>query len=168
MDEEQNDDIELTEENTEAYIKKIKEQLKICKSEKGEYLAGWQRAKADFVNARRDEERRIDDAKRYAKESVLREILFLADFIDLALAHESSDGLIQTQKQLQEILKKQGIQQIECIQKEFDPAMHEALMSDDVDAQDKDNIILEELQKGFMLDGKVIRPSKVKVGIYKK
>lgn len=161
------DNIELTEENIEEQIKKLRERLKVCQKEKGEYLDGWQRAKADFINARRDEEKRIESSIGYAKAGILKEFLTLLDSMDLADKHKPSEEFTQIYRQFSEILKKQGVQPIECVGEAFNPELHEALMQIDVDSEDEDGTIVEELQKGYMIYDKVLRPSKVKVGVYK-
>ena len=165
----ENDDIdnELNDENSDEYIKKLRERLKICRKEKNEYLYGWQRAKADFINARRDEEKRIENSAQYAKSKVLNEFLKLANSIDMAEKHISSEEFTQIYRQLSEILKQQGVQLIECIGEKFNPELHEALMQTEAENEDNDHIIVEELQKGYMMNDKVLRPSKVKVSIYK-
>lgn len=161
------EDIESTEKNIEEQVKKLKERLKICQKEKNEYLDGWQRSRADFINARRDEEKRIENSLHYAKAEILREFLTLIDSVDMAKKHKESDELAQIDRQFSEILKRQEIRPIECVGELFSPELHEALMQIDVDSEDKDNRVIEELQKGYMINDKVLRPSKVKVGIYK-
>lgn len=161
------ENIEPIEENIEDQIKKLRERLKSCQKEKNEYLDGWQRAKADFINARRDEEKRNEDYARYVRSEILIEFLALADSIDMAQKHAITEEMTQIQRQLSEILKKHGIQSIECIGTAFNPEFHEALMQIEVETKDQDGIIMEELQKGYTIHNKILRPSKVKVGIFK-
>lgn len=144
-------------------LKKMREMLKICEKEKGEYLAGWQRAKADFINARRDEEKTRMEFTKFASEKLLREMLMVADSLEKI---SSADG-IAIYKQLIDILKKEGVMQIDTKGKKFDPFYHEALERVDADEKEKDGIVLEELQKGYTIHNRVLRPSKVKVGVYK-
>lgn len=169
MDDENTDhiDIESTEEHAEEYIKKLREKLKICQKEKSEYLDGWQRAKADFINARKDDDRRYADIARQTTASVLKEFLTVADSLDLALQHATGDEIAQIQRQFSEILKKYSVTAIESKDKPFDPAFHEALMQCEVSDETQDHIVVAELQKGYMIGDRVIRPSKVQVGIYK-
>ena len=162
------DDEIIAEEEVEAEevcavkLKKLREELKTCETQKGEYLAGWQRAKADFINARRDEEKTRTEFIKYSAEKVLREILAVADSLELA-----GDGKGPIYAQLLEILKREGITQIEAGGKKFDPMYHEALLQIEVKEKEKDGVIIEELQKGYRVYDRVLRPSKVKVGIYK-
>jgi len=144
-------------------LKKLREELKICHNEKADYLAGWQRAKADFINARRDEDKMRGEFAKYAAEKVLREMLAVADSLGLSGNAECKTVL----EQLNNILKREGVAQIESIGLIFNPMYHEALGEVETKNKDEDNVILDELQKGYMLYDRVLRPSKVKVGVFK-
>lgn len=158
------DDVEIVEENGLAEkLKKLRGELKTCQSEKADYLAGWQRAKADFINARRDEEKMRGEFAKYAAEKVLREMLMVADSLEQI---SGADGKL-IYNQLLEILRKEGVSVIEAKGKKFDTAYHEALGQAETDKKEEDGMVLEELQKGYMLHDRVLRASKVKVGILK-
>lgn len=144
-------------------LKKLREELKVCRQEKADYLAGWQRAKADFINARRDEEKNRGEFAKYAGENIFREILKIADSLELSGSEECK--LIM--RQLLEILKKDGVVPIESKGLVFNPMYHEALGQTETKNKDEDGIITDELQKGYMMHEKVLRPSKVKVSVYK-
>ena len=144
-------------------IKKMREELKLCQKEKAEYLAGWQRAKADFINARRDEEKNRAEFTKFAAEKVLLEILAVADSLELSGNADSKP----IYNQLVDILKKEGVEPIEALGKKFNPLEHEALDKKEVLDEKEDNMVVEELQKGYMIHNRVLRPSKVKVGHYK-
>lgn len=144
-------------------LKKLREELNACRKEKADYLAGWQRAKADFINARQDEEKSRMDFVKYASEKVLREMLALADSLEIS----GNADCKPIYNQLLDILKKHGVAKMEAMEVKFDPVYHEALEQIEVLEQEKNGIVLEELQKGYMLYDKVLRPTKVKVGIYK-
>ena len=81
---EEKDDILIEEEadNPAETIKKLREKLKACETDKGEYLAGWQRAKADSVNARREEEERRKDIIKFSEKALVLELINLADSFD--------------------------------------------------------------------------------------
>jgi len=166
MDDE-NIDIELTDDNVEEYIKKLREKLKVCQKEKSEYLDGWQRSKADFINARKDDEKRYAEVARYTTEPVIKEFLTVADSLDMALQHANTEETAQIHRQFSEVLKKYGVVAIESVGKPFDPAFHEALMQTEVTDEAQDHTVVAELQKGYMMGDRVIRPSKVQVGTYK-
>src|SRR3989344_5174333 len=158
------DEVEVVEEEAlQDKLKKLRADLKTCQSEKADYLAGWQRAKADFINARRDEDKMRGEFAKYAAEKVLREMLAVADSLGLSGNAECKTVL----EQLNNILKREGVAQIESIGLIFNPMYHEALGEVETKNKDEDNVILDELQKGYMLYDRVLRPSKVKVGIYK-
>ena len=74
-------------------IKKLKEESKRCEAERKEYLEGWQRAKADFINFKKDEGKRFEDMARFVTASIVEEFLPVLDSFDLALANFSSQNL---------------------------------------------------------------------------
>ncbi|KKT41882.1 nucleotide exchange factor GrpE [Candidatus Giovannonibacteria bacterium RIFCSPHIGHO2_02_43_13] len=154
-------------------LKKLREELKVCQMEKADYLAGWQRAKADFINARRDEDKLRGEFAKYAAEKVLREMLAVADSLekignpaDNKTSQACKADINAIYKQLIEILKREGAVQIEAKGIIFNPMYHEALGEVETKNKEENNVILEELQKGYMMYDRVLRPSKVKVGHY--
>lgn len=147
----------------------FKKKLEECRKERDEYLAGWQRAKADFINHKREELERMQEIIKFAEEEMALKILSILDDFDLAeknLAGEEKEdekvkGLLQIKKKIQEVLKNSSVEEIKAVGEKFDPNLHEAL---ELAESDKESgTILEELQKGYSMSGKVIRPSKVKV-----
>lgn len=158
---EENDEI-VEETGLTEKLKKLREELKTCQKEKADYLAGWQRAKADFINARKDEEKARAEFAKFAAEKVLREMLAVADSLELA---GGANGAIYAQ--LREILKREGVEPIEAEGAQFDPLHHDALEQIEVSEKEKDGMVLEEMQKGYAIFDRVLRPAKVKVGIYK-
>lgn len=168
MEDKTEPDIEFSEEHIGDELKKIKEKLKICEQEKSEYLAGWQRAKADFINARKDEEKQRIEFIKFASEKIAYDMLALADSLEMALAHSPPEWLKHLYAQLMEIFRRNEITAIESIGQRFDPAKHEAMQEEETLDPKQDNSILEEYQKGYMIHDKVLRPAKVKVGNYKK
>lgn len=164
------DDIEIIEGDESDFksrLKKIKEELKSCQKEKEEYLAGWQRAKADFINARKDEEKRMEEFVRFANKNVLMDFMQVADSVDMALRHSESEGMRQIKSQFAEILKRNGVEEIDSFPgKKFNPEEHEAIEEHGVETESEDGVIIEELQKGYKLFNRILRPAKVKVGVY--
>jgi len=161
------DDVKIINEGDEEAakdkLKKLKDELKIVKKERDDYLAGWQRAKADFINARKDEEKARAEFVKFATERVLGEILAVADSLELS----SSADCKPIYNQLIDILKKEGTEQIEALGKKFNPLEHEALEEIEVLDEKEDNVVVGELQKGYLIHNRVLRSSKVKVGVYK-
>lgn len=160
------DEDEAAEKTLGNKLRKLREELKLCQKEKADYLAGWQRAKADFINARNDEEKVRAEFAKYAAERVLREMLAVADSL-LASHSLGEGGEDPIYNQLLDILKREGVTPIEALGKKFDPLYHEALEQVEVNDKEKDGVALEELQKGYIMHNRVLRPSKVKVGILK-
>ncbi|MDP3934659.1 MAG: nucleotide exchange factor GrpE [Candidatus Giovannonibacteria bacterium] len=160
------DDVEIINEgDDEAFkdkLKKLKDELKAVKSERDDYLAGWQRAKADFINARKDEEKARAEFVKFATEGILREILAVADSLELS----SSADCKPIYNQLIDILKKEGVEPVESQGKTFNPLEHEALEEKEVLGEEEDGIVVEELQKGWRIYDRILRPAKVKVGVY--
>jgi len=161
------DDVEIInegdDESAKDKLKKLRDELKICKKERDDYLAGWQRAKADFINARRDEEKARAEFVKFAAEQVLKEMLAVADSLELSGGADSKP----VYNQLMDLLKKEGVGPIEALGKKFTPLEHEAFEEKEVSDEKEDNMVVEESQKGYFIHNRVLRPSKVKVGIYK-
>jgi molecular chaperone GrpE len=121
-----------------------------------EYLNGWKRERADFINYKKDEMERIGTLLKYANEELILKILPILDNLNLAAQHISDPGVAQIQKQLEDFLKKEGIEHVEVIGKEFDPNTMDAVEGDG-------DTVSEEVQRGYTLHGKLIRPAKVKI-----
>ena len=150
--------------------KALKEELTECLKQRDEYLAGWQRAKADFLNYKKEETTRIAEALKYQQEEMILDNLTLLDNFELAqkLIPESLEqdpnveGLLKIKKQLESILKSQGVEEIKTIGVQPDTCYCEIVAEIEADDQES-GIVIEEVQKGYLKDGKVIRPAKVKV-----
>ncbi len=145
-------------------------ELDECKSKCEEYLNGWKRAKADFINYKKEEFERSQELMRYAKESFLESILPMVDNLCLVqkqMPKELQDdpnvkGLLMVKIQLEDFLKSQGVEAIDAIGKIFDPAVHEIIQG--IEAEGKEpGIIVEEVEKGYTINGRLLRPAKVKV-----
>jgi len=163
---EEKDDIVFEEEGGED-IKKLREKLKKCVGEKQEYLAGWQRAKADFINARREEEENRREFVKFSERILIMELLVLADSFDNLFKHAKNyDGIENIYKQLLNILKGRGVEPIEALEKNFNPEEHESVGEIKVDNKEKESKIIEEIRKGYKMHGKILRPTQVKIGKY--
>lgn len=145
-------------------IKKFQEKLKKCQELKEEYLDGWQRAKADLINARKDDERRNQEFLKFANAALIFEILPILDSFDLAFANENSKfskGIFLIKMQLEDVLKKYGLEVIKSVGEKFNLQLHEVIQ--EVESEKEEGIITEEIQKGYLLNGKVLRPARVKI-----
>ena len=163
--------------NPAVVIKKLREKLKKCEAEKQEYLSGWQRAKADYINARKNEEEKRIDIIKFSEKKLVFELLNLADSFDMFSSNKElwgkvdknwRQGLENLHSQLMGILKSRAVEPLKSSGAVFDPQEHESIGETEVDKQEKDSIIMEELRKGYKMHGVVIRPSVVKVGKFSK
>ena len=152
------------------------EMLKQCEAKAKEYLDGWQRAKADFINYKNDEAKRLEDTARFISRSFIQDVLPVLDSFDLALktyesfvgygdtAHQYDEGrgLLLIRSQLLDMLKKRGLEVISVdAGGKFDPEQHEAL--GEMESDLPSGTIAQEVQKGYTLHGRIIRPVRVRV-----
>lgn len=168
-----NDDIEIEEEGSQAdVIKKLRKKLNRCQKERGEYLTGWQRSKADFINAKRSFAEEKKEYISFAKENVLEEILPVVDSFDMAFANkkslESVDknwrmGVEYIYSQLMTILENNGLEQINPLGEIFDPNVHTSVELVETENKKESDHIAEVVQRGYRLHGKIVRSPKVKV-----
>lgn len=167
------------EDNGEAYVgdtlKKLRESLRACEKERQEFLDGWQRSKADFLNQRKrlQEEQRL--ATERAENSLIGQILVLADSFDMAFKNADAwsaidanwaKGIEGIYAQLQSILREYGVQEIEAQGVAFNPALHEAYASKPVDTADAHDTVIEVAQKGYIRGDTVLRPARVVIGTH--
>lgn len=147
-------------------VKKLKEELKKCDAEKKEYLDGWQRAKADYINYRKDEGKRFEDMARFVTAGLVDDMLPILDSFDLALAHglphEAEKGILLIRAQFEDVLKKRGITEIKVGDGEgFNPEKHESL--GEVESEHTAGTVAEVVQKGYMFGERVLRPARVRI-----
>ena len=158
--------------NKEAEIdlEDLKGKLELCQKQRDEYLAGWQRARADFLNYKKEEIERIEKLIKYANEELILGILPILDNFEIAEKKMPKDlgnndylkGLLQIKAQIQSFLKGQGVEEIRPLKEKFDPNLQEAV--EEVEKQDLESgTVIEEVKKGYKLHGKVLRPAEVKV-----
>lgn len=149
-----------------------KDELEQCKTQAQEYLNGWQRAKADFINYKNDEARRLEDTARFMTRSLMQDILPILDSFDLALKSYGIDkastredqykGMLLIRSQLLDALKKRGLEAIAVTPGEsFNPEKHEAL--DAIESEYPPGCVVEEILKGYVLQGRVLRASRVRI-----
>ena len=121
-----------------------------------EYLNGWKRERADFLNYKKDEMERIGSLVKYANEEIILKLIPVLDNLCLAAKHIEDEGVKQIKKQLEDFLQKEGIEPIEVLGKLFDATTMEAIEGDG-------ETVSEEVQRGYTLHGKLIRVAKVKI-----
>lgn len=131
-------------------------------------LAQYQRVSADYANYQKRVSKQVSDTISYEKERIIKSLLPALDnfehMVQNAHSAEAVDVLIKgiqiIYDQFIEILKSHNVEQIKALGEVFDPSVHEA-MTQRTDTEKDQNVVLEEFQKGYTLNGRVIRPSKV-------
>lgn len=164
------EDVYLEEEGgtPEDALKRLREKLKSCEKEKQDYLEGWQRAKADFVNFKRQSEEREKELVGIGKRSVFAELIALADHFEQAMRGQSWEdldgrfrsGIEGIYRELIKILEGHRIKQFKPLGESFDPNRHESLGT----AEGEEGVVVEVLQSGYEEDDLVLRAAKVKIG----
>jgi len=154
-------------------IESLKKQLEEERKKAADNLAGWQRAAADFANYRKRVEQEKNDLIKFANASLILKILPVLDDFERAVATMPNgklseltwvDGFLLIHRKLQAILEAEGLKPISALGQDFDPALHEAILQEEVSDPAQDGKVLAELQRGYMLNNKVLRPTLVKVG----
>lgn len=160
----------MNEEGLKKEIDELKKKLEETEKLKNEYLAGWQRARADLINYKKEEAERIEEFLKYASEGLILKFLPILDNFEIAekklpedlKKNENVKGLLQIKNQIKEFLKNQGLEEIEVLGKKFNPAVCEVVEEIDTN-ENETGIVVEEIQKGYNIKGKLLRAAKVKV-----
>lgn len=156
---------EGTEENS-----RFETQLEELRQEANDYQQKWLRAQADFDNFRRRSRQEKEEFAKYASMQLIEQLLPIIDNFDRAIvsSKETKDidsltrGIEMIYRQLEQVLANEGLQKMEAVGKPFDPEFHQAVAqveSDDFD----EGIVVGELQTGYILKNKVLRPAMVQV-----
>jgi len=151
-------------------MEELRQTLESLQKEKDELFGKLQRVSADYANFQKRVPKQIADTICYEKEKIIKTLLPTLDNFEHTLQNadsaENADvfvkGIEIIYDQMLDILKSHGVEQIKAPGEKFDPALHEAMMQK-TEPEEEDNIVLEEFQKGYKLNGRVIRPSKVVV-----
>lgn len=143
------------------------DELTRLKKERDEYLDGWQRARAELINYKKDEAKRFQEIAKFANENLIRELLVVLDSFDLAVAALEKEGKAERgfyliKAQFEDTLKNFGLEKVVVSTGQaFDPSLHEAVA--EVESDKTSGTIVEEVDKGYYLNGKLIRPARVKI-----
>lgn len=154
-------------------LKECHDNLAKVEKERADFLAGWQRERADFLNFKKEQLELFNEFKRFSKEDVILKVLPILDNIELALAHlppnfkedKWIEGILKIREQFEIILIGEGVEEIKSKGEMFDPEIHEAMET--VASEEKEGVIMEVIQKGYLMNKKLIRPAKVKVSMKK-
>jgi molecular chaperone GrpE len=148
----------------------IRKQLDEATAKAETNMAGWQRSQADFVNYKRRCEQEMSDMAQFASSSVILSLLPVLDDFERAFSsshreREAVDaawveGMRLIEKKLKATLEMQGLSTIKAQGELFDPRVHEAVR----EGKGKEGFVVQEIQKGYKLHDKVLRPAKVMVG----
>jgi len=149
-------------------VDSLKQALADEKAKAEEYLANWQRTQADFINFKRRTEQERSETARFANEMLILNLLPVLDDMERALDNVSAklagltwvDGIALIYRKLKAILEGHGLSEIKALGEPFDPNLHEAVLY----GEGEGGKVIEELQKGYKLHDRVIRPTMVKVG----
>ncbi len=133
-----------------------------------DYLNRLKYMQADFENFRKRMDRQIEEIRRQSSERIVLGLLDVVDELEMAIKNARSSGSVEaliegvemTLKKLKKVLAGEGVSQIECVGKPFDPSVHEVACVVDGDS---DGVVLEEVRKGYVMGGRIIRPSVVKI-----
>jgi molecular chaperone GrpE len=174
--EDMKEDLEESEETTEAKAdkfkkakhKEVKEKEEVQTAEEEAVAIKYLRLMADFQNYKRRVEKEKSDIYAFANEKIVLELLDVIDNFERALAHQGeegnviSDGMNMIYKQLKTVLEKSGLQEIDALGQEFDPNLHNAVMMEESEEYEPGKVTLV-MQKGYFLNKKVLRHTMVRV-----
>jgi molecular chaperone GrpE len=149
-------------------VESLKKALAEEKEKAAKYLANWQRAQADFINFKKRSEQEKTENAMFANSSLISSLLPILDDFERALGNVALkaagskwvEGIELIYQKLLAALESQGLSKIKAEGKDFDPAFHHAVLRD----EGEDCKVVEELQKGYMLHDRLLRPAMVKVG----
>lgn len=160
------------EEDLKKTLKKFRADLKVAKAEKLDYLTGWQRAQADYMNFKKGQDERLSRARSLGKESILEDIIPTLDGFDMAMSNKEAwekvdanwrTGIEYLISQLLTTLRNNGVTVIDQTNVPFDPNLYEAIENITTDNQSKDHMIASIIQKGYKVGDRIIRPARVNV-----
>lgn len=153
-------------------IKELEQEIELLRNSVEETQNGYLRVMADFDNYRKRQREETARMASSACEGLIVKLLPIIDNFDRTLkaadAEHSYESLVEgvtlTLRQVREMLERQGLEPIEAVGQEFNPEFHEALMRVETDEY-PENTIIDELEKGYTMNGRVIRPARVRVAV---
>ena len=156
-------------EKPDPRLAEVESGLNAEKAKADDSLRRLQYLQADFENYRKRVEKEVGDSRRFGNERLLSELLVVNDELELALqrskeAEQDSvliEGVDMVHKRLQGLLSKEGVKKIESVGSKFTPDLHEAALA--IESDQEEGTVIEEIRIGYLLNGKVLRPSIVKV-----
>lgn len=166
--EEESPVVEEVEDVVAEDVESLKQALAEEKARAENYLANWQRAQADFINYKKRTEQERSETVNFANSTLILNLLPVLDDLERALDSISEklagltwvDGIVLIYRKLKAMLEAYGLSEIKAVGEPFDPNLHEAVLY----GQGEQGKVIEELQKGYKLHDRVLRPTMVKVG----
>lgn len=151
-------------------LEALRQRLAEAESKVEEYLDQWRRAAADLANYRKRVEKEQAEFSKYANAVLITKLLPILDDFQRAFQTVPDslrtltwiDGIVLIERKMQAILEQEGLTPIEAVGKPFDPLIHEAVIFEET-ADHEDGQVIAELQKGYKLHDRVLRPTLVKV-----
>ena len=156
-------------------IKELEEQLEAATAEAKENYDRFLRVSAELENYKKRVAREMEDLRKFANQSLIKSLLPVLDNLELAIKSSVEgknsnssllDGVELTRKEILKVLEKFNVEQIEALGQAFDPRFHEAVMQEETDKH-PGNTVINELQKGYLMHDRLIRPSMVVVAMPK-
>jgi molecular chaperone GrpE len=171
MNDEQDVEIEAEDPEAEATadhrVKKLRSEIDQIKKERQEYLDGWQRSKADYVNLLKRTDTGAKDSEMRGRIKAIETLLPAFDALERAKEHgEVPAGFMAIAKQLESAFSSLGLEAIGRVGERFDPGLHEALGQDETKLCEEDDSITAVLEKGWKIRDNIVRPAKVRVAHY--
>jgi len=172
----QSDAEKAGDEKVDDPIKELEAQLETKEQESKENYDRLLRVSAEFENYKKRTSRELEEFRKFANQSLIKEMLSVVDNLELAMnstnGHKAIDqgllqGLDMTHKEILKVFDKFNVKPIEAKGQAFDPAFHEAVMQEETDEFDE-NTVVNELQKGYLIHDRLLRPAMVVVARAKK
>jgi molecular chaperone GrpE len=164
------------EEDLKKTLKKLRADLKVAKKEKEEYLTGWQKERAEFMNYKKQEDDRKAMMSESLRERILSRFLGVVDSFNMAFANREAwekvdagwrKGVEYIYAQMQSVFEEYGVKSFGAVGDAFDPNIHESIETVETTDKDQDHKIAVVIQQGYKLGDRVIRPARVNVFEYK-
>lgn len=155
-------------------IKELEAKLETAEQEAKENYDRFLRVSAEFENYKKRSTREMSEFRKFSNESLIKEMLSVVDNLERALDSQSNkqartglvEGVAMTLKEILNIFEKFSVKPVESLGKPFDPAFHQAVMQEETDGH-PENIVTNEMQKGYMMHDRLIRPAMVVVSTSK-